>query len=105
MTDYESSIGVPMILPLKCHTSGVWHMFIREFGFTHYSFFRIIFYGGPSCEAVTQNIENAFLEVITLAFGLCVYAPVFSNFDRCPVNFIGYSDNETMLFNMQFFSC
>ena len=37
MTDYESCVGVPNILPLKCQTSRVWHMFIREFGFTHYT--------------------------------------------------------------------
>ena len=36
LTDYESCVGVPMILPLKCQTSGVWHMFIRELLFTHY---------------------------------------------------------------------
>ena len=37
MTDYESCAGVPNILPLKCQTSRVWYMFIREFVFTHYT--------------------------------------------------------------------
>ena len=37
MSDYESCVGVPMILTLKCQTSRVWQMFIREFGFTHYN--------------------------------------------------------------------
>ena len=36
MTDYESCVGVPIILQVKCQTSRVWHMFIREFGFVHY---------------------------------------------------------------------
>ena len=27
MIDYESCVGVPMILPLKCKTSGIWHIF------------------------------------------------------------------------------
>ena len=34
-------------------------------------------------------------------FGLCFYGPVFSNFDRCPVNFTRDSDIEITLFNMQ----
>ena len=35
-------------------------------------------------------------------FELCVYAPLFSNFDQCPVNFIGHLDTEITLFSMQF---
>ena len=36
-TDYESCVGVSNILQLKCQTCKVWHMFTREFGFTHYT--------------------------------------------------------------------
>ena len=35
-------------------------------------------------------------------FGLCIYAPLFSNFEPCPVNLIGQLDTETTLFRMQF---
>ena len=37
MTDYVSCVSVPNILPLKCQTSRVWHMFTQEFVFTHYT--------------------------------------------------------------------
>ena len=93
MTDYESFAGVPMILPLKCQTSRVWHMFIREFGFTHYMFTvwiilyplfwlmlisRLLFRKSIICSLVFTGVFNRLK-----MFG-CVLAgqPVLTNFER-----------------------
>ena len=66
-------------------------------------FFRIFFYGGPSCDAVWRDIDKRLFGGGSKVFELCFYAPLFSSFDLCPVNFIGHSDTEITLFSMQFF--
>ena len=53
--------------------------------------------------AVRQDIVKRSFAVDVKVFGLCVSMALFSNFDLCPVNFIGHLDTEITLFSIQFF--
>ena len=52
--------------------------------------------------AVRQDIVKRSFAVDVKVFGLCVSMALFSNFDLCPVNFIGHLDTEITLFSIQF---
>ena len=52
--------------------------------------------------AVRLDIVKRFFTVDVKVFGLCVSMALFSNFDLCPVNFIGHLDTEITLFSIQF---